>query len=256
MIMKNKFWLPVFLALGALAAGCGKDENSACSKNVSVTAVQPNTNPAGHEVLLKTSGFSSAAKVVFGTVAATSRAGGESGDIIAKVPAGVSGNVEISVEEGDCIARSGGFIVSGGLPTDVQPSLPVIVVPTPTTTPSTNIPNFWPNAANQNAGISLQGSFVGQVFTLDPFDPSTGAGAQEFDFNNTYFNNNPVKGTLNTSTNVVYLEVDRTAKGGGVEHFDGEFIVMPPGLLPANATQAILLVSRETGRQLLLYYPN
>lgn len=251
MIMKNLFWLPVFLALGALAAGCGKDENSSCSKNVSVTAVQPNTNPAGHEVLLKTSGFSSAAKVVFGTVAATSRAGGEGGDIIAKVPAGLSGNVEISVEEGDCIARSAGFIVSGSLPTGVQSSLQTIIVPTtPTTFPTGNLQNNWKNAAKKTTGINLAINLVAGFSNLDnsfEFDEGT----------DPYFQNNPVTGTANTNTNVIYLEVDRTAKvGGTVEHFDGKFIVLPGFLVTeSDKNYAVLLISRETGRQLLLYFP-
>ena len=70
-----------------------------------MNAVLPDNNPAGYEVLLKTSGLSQSAKVVFGTVEASSRAGGNPDEIIAKVPNGLSGNVEISVEDGDCIER-------------------------------------------------------------------------------------------------------------------------------------------------------
>ena len=250
MIMKNKFWLPVFLALGAFIAGCGKDENSACSKNVSVTAVQPNTNPAGHEVLLKTSGFSSAAKVVFGTVAATSRAGGESGDIIAKVPAGLSGNVEISVEEGDCIARSAGFIVSGSLPTGVQPSLSNIVIPTPPASVSSDIGNVYVNAATtfdqfnnpEHTILIGKGTTVGSIINIDePFSKENLKGVESL-----------VSGFFNISTREVQIVIDRTVNGGIIEHFDGKFIAVPD-FLPASAQVAVLLVSRETGRQLLIY---
>lgn len=244
--MKHFFWLPIFLALSCFAAGCGKDDGSSCSKNATITAVQPNTNPLGYEVLLKTSGFTSAAKVVFGSVAAASRAGGEAGDIIAKVPAGVVGNVEIAVEEGDCLARSSGFTASGALPTGVQPSLPTIIVPTATVPSPNNIPNFWRNAAQESTGISLQGAVQGGILQLD-------ANSMEFDFNNASVENNKVTGTININTNVIYLEVDRTPNGGSVERFDGKFIAVPDFLLLV-AEKTILLVSRETGRQLLIYY--
>ena len=68
------------------------------------------------------------------------------------------------------------------------------------------------------------------------------------------FNENPATGTANRKTNVIYLEVDRTLKGGSIERFDGLFIEVP-SFLPPNAKYAILLASRETGRQMLLYFP-
>ena len=246
--MKHFFWLPALLALSCFAAGCGKGDDS-CSKNATITAVQPNNNPVGYEVLLKTSGFTPAAKVVFGSVAATSRAGGQAGDIIAKVPAGVVGNVEITVEEGDCLARSGGFVVAGALPSGVQSSLPNIIVPTPPATfPTGGIQNNWVNAASadKSQGVHLNGVLVGGITSLTE--------SYEFDGNNPNFDNNPATGTANTNTNVIYLEIDRSAKGGSVERFDGQFIAVPNSLL-TEAKTTILLVSRETGRQLIIYYP-
>ena len=251
--MKHFFWLPIFLALSCFAAGCGKDEgsNSSCSKNVAITAVQPNTNPVGYEVLIKTSSFTSAAKVVFASVTATSRPGGQAGDIIAKVPAGVVGNVEITVEEGDCLARSGGFIASGALPTGVQPSLPNIIVPITTTPPPAgSIGNQWLNAAatldisnNPEQSIILaEGIINGSIINFDE--------SNSFEINKSV--TNKVSGFANISTNQVLIIIDRTANGGSIEHFDGQFIVVPNSL-PSTAILAMLLVSRETGRQLLIY---
>ncbi len=253
--MKNTSLLLVVGALCCLAAGCSTSESS-CDKNVSISAVLPNSNPTGYEVLLKTSGFTSAAKVVFGTVAASSRAGGSAGEIIATVPAGLSGNVEISVEEGDCIARSGGFVVLAALPGNVQPSLPNIIIPTPPVTyPQNDIQNNWANAASIVTGRSYGIHFIGFIGNVSPgvceLDPTS----YEFDFdNNSLFSGNPVKGNINTNTNVVYVEIDRTAKGGTVEKFDGQFIGVPPFLLNIEKWP-ILLTSRETGRQLIVSFP-
>ena len=245
--MKNASWLPILFALCALSAGCKKGDKD-CGR--SINAVQPNTNPAGYEVLIKTNGFSPAAKVVFGSVEATSRAGGESDDIIATVPTGLAGNVEISVEEGSCIARSGGFIVSGSLPSGLQPTLHEIIVPTPVTSPPQQIDNFWTNAATDTSGISIQGPLVSGIFTLD----ST---SHEFINSIPNIDKNKAVGTINTNSNVIYIEVDRRPNGGTVEHFDGQFIVTPSFLFNVKTSKpyAILLISRESGRQLVLYYP-
>lgn len=251
--MKNIVRFCFLPAICLLVTGC---TNKNCDKNVAVLAVQPDTNPAGYEVLLKTDGFTKDATVVFGSVAAETRAGAESGDIIAKIPAGLLGNVEISVEEGDCIARFANFIVAGGLPTSVQPSLPVIVIPTPPASyPTQGIGNLWANAAGtfdasgnpDQSVLIVEGLVDGDVINFDP-DFSV-----EFNSADPNLNNNPVSGFANIKTGQVKMEIDRTLKGGLVEHFDGQFIAVP-AFLPANTVCAMLLVSQETGRQLLLFH--
>jgi len=250
--MKKIVCLLVLPAACLLFGNC----KSSCDKTVAVLAVQPNTNPVGYEVLLKTEGFTNAATVVFGNVAAETRSGAESSDIIAKVPAGLSGNVEISVEEGDCIARSGNFIVTGALPTNVQPSLPIIIVPTPPASfPTQGIGNLWANAAGtfdasgnpDQSVLIVEGLVVGDVINFDP-DFSV-----EFNSKDPNLNNNPVTGFANIKTGQVKMDIDRRLKGGIVEHFEGQFIAVP-AFLPANTVCAMLLVSLETGRQLLLFH--
>ncbi|MCB0530886.1 MAG: hypothetical protein H6574_01660 [Lewinellaceae bacterium] len=251
--MKKIFNSGLLPAICLLVSGC---TNNNCDKNVAVLAVQPNTNPAGYEVLLKTEGFTNDAAVIFGSVKAETRAGAESGDIIAKVPAGLLGNVEISVEEGDCLARFGNFNVSGGLPSSVQPSLPIIVIPTPPASyPTQGIGNLWANAAGtfdasgnpDQSVLIVEGLTVGDVINFDS-DYSV-----EFNSTDPNLNNNPVSGFANIKTGEIYMEIDRTLKGGVVEHFDGQFIAVPV-FLPSNTVFAMLLVSRETGRQLLLFH--
>lgn len=249
--MKKMFWLLALPMFCLLLFSCKNN----CDKEVAVLAVQPNTNPAGYEVLLKTQGFSNTVKVVFGNLEAETRVGGESGDIIAKVPAGLSGNVEISVEEGDCIARFANFIVSGALPTNVQPSLPIIVVPTPPASfPTQGIGNLWANAGGtfdasgnpDQSVLIVEGLIEGDVINMDT-DFSV-----EFNSNDPNLNNNPVSGYANIKTGEVKMDIDRSLKGGFVEHFEGQFIAVP-AFLPANTVYAMLLVSRETGRQMLLF---
>ncbi|MBN8680903.1 MAG: IPT/TIG domain-containing protein [Chitinophagales bacterium] len=246
--MKN---IPVylfFICICAFSLGCDQCKN----KCASVDAVLPDNNPSGYEVVLKVSGLSQSAKVVFGTVEASTRPGAKSDEIIATVPSGVSGNVEVSVEEGDCIARYDDFVVSGSLPSNVQPSLPNIIIPVPSSLPQsqTNITNFWVNAADPEGykyGIRLIGDFNGGIVTTDD--------SFEFNSDDPKFNNNPVSGTVNNNINVISLAVNRTAKGGIIEHFEGSFIEVP-SFLVAKAKFVIYLVSQETGRQLIIYYPN
>ncbi len=253
--MKNALFLIATFATCCLALGCSSSDAN-CDKNVSINAVLPNTNPTGYEVLLKTNGFTSAAKVVFGTVEASSRAGGLAGEIIATVPAGLSGNVEISVEEGDCIARSPGFVVLAALPGTIQPSLPNIVIPTaPTSYPQNDIQNNWANSASIITGRSYGIHFVGFIGNISPGVCELDTTSYEYDFDNSSFlSGNPVRGNMNVNSNLVYVEIDRTAKGGTVEKFDGHFIGVPP-FLENIEKWPILLVSRQTGRQLIVSFP-
>lgn len=245
--MKNIPVYLLFICICAFSLGCDQCKN----KCASVDAVLPDNNPSGYEVVLKVSGLSQSAKVVFGTVEASARPGAKSDEIIATVPSGVSGNVEISVEEGDCIARFDDFVVSSNVPGNVQPSFEQIIIPVPTPFPQDGFGNYWTNAAPESTQqVSIQGTLVNGIATqLD--EPNS----FEYDIQNPYFHENPVKGNVNNNTNTIYLEIDRSAKPGGfVEHFDGQFIEKPD-FLPASSKPAMLLISRETGRQLLLYYP-
>jgi len=248
--MKNTFWLFVLCTLCGLFFQNCKDK---CDDSVSVNAVQPNTNPVGYEVLLKTNGFSNpaSAKVVFGTVEASTRVGGAPGEIIAKVPAGLSGNVEISVEEGDCIARSGGFVVSGALPSGTQPSLPNIVISVPLAGTPPGVGNLWINAATtfdvngspEQTILIVETPKVGDVINFD----------EDFSRESNKTVQNPISGFANLKTKHVEIVIDRTSNGGSIEHFDGQFIEVPSFLL-TKAKYTILVASRETGRQLLIYY--
>lgn len=251
--MKNIPVYLLFICICAFSLGCDQCKN----KCASVDAVLPDNNPSGYEVVLKVSGLSQSAKVVFGTVEASARPGAKSDEIIATVPSGVSGNVEISVEEGDCIARFDDFVVSSNVPGNVQPSFEQIIIPVPTPFPSSDFTNAWKNAApGSTIAVFIQGILdnngIAQIAepNSNEFDSPPSPNSP-----NPYFNENPVKGNINNNTNTIYLEIDRSAKPSGfVEHFDGQFIEKPD-FLPTSSKPAMLLISRETGRQLLLYFP-
>lgn len=232
------FRLLAFSACLSLFFSC-KDK---CDGNKSIEGVAPDTNPPGYEVIIQTNGFTEAAQVRFGSQEAEVRAGAENGELIARVPGGLAGNVQITVEEGDCLVRFDDFNVSGSLPTDLQASLKDIVLPLPPATYPSNFTNAWFNAADLTftSGIQFDDDGTGTVAY-----PAT----REFDFDGQFFDDNPVNGTVNISTNEIHISIDRRAKGGTLEEFDGQFVVPP-----ANAQHAMLLVSRQSGRQLLLVY--
>lgn len=77
---------------------------------------------------------------------------------------------------------------------------------------------------------------------------------------------NPITGIVDKESGYVNIAIDRTSKGLGIEHFEG--ILIQPESIPSNYTMAglpcgtggdeskisvMVLTSRETGRQLILY---
>ena len=179
----------------------------------------------------------------FGQEIATTRPGVD-GDIIARVPAGLRGNVEISLEENDCVGRRD-FIVLDSLPGTYGMALQNIVLPSVPVTFPPGINNNFTNAADPNHFFLLEddGNNPGHI---GPF-------AQEnHNTNPALGNGNPISGTWSFSPNEIHLTVDRTLNGGTIEKFDGQFINTYSGA-PAFANAFMLLVSQTTGRQLILY---
>lgn len=233
--------LPFVLGCLCLVVAC-KNKESDCGKDI--TLVQPDANPANYEIIIRPDGFSQQAKVLFGQEEATTRAG-NNGDIIAKVPAGLRGSVELTLEEGDCLARQN-FTVLDSLPGTYGQSLPNIVLPSPPSSYISNISNFWRNAADPDHAFQLSQDGL----SLDPLNsfeshasnPALGA----------FGNTNPISGTIDTLNHKVHLIVDRSPNGGGIEEFDGVLIKDFPGADTLSYSHFILLVSTKTGRQLVL----
>ncbi len=143
-------------------------------------------------------------------------------------------------------------MVLGALPSGVQPSLPVIIIPTPLTGTPSGVGNNWINAATTFVGPNAQQTIL---IVEEPFPVGDVINFDEANSNETNQSvSNPISGFANLKTKEVQIVIDRTSKGGSVEHFDGQFIEVPDFLV-AKAKYTILLVSRETGRQLLIYFP-
>lgn len=108
--MKNNLSLLLLLTLlgsSAFFLSCNKNN---CEGDKTIENIAPSSNPVGYEVIISIKGFSNAAQVKFGNEAAETRAG-EANQIVARVPAGLAGNVQVTVEEGDCVARFDNFKV-------------------------------------------------------------------------------------------------------------------------------------------------
>lgn len=233
------YWTLFALTLLSLGFAC---KNKDCPNKVDL--VQPGENPPNYEVIIHPDGFTQAATVRFGQEVAVTRPG-DGTDIIAKVPAGLRGNVEISVEENDCVGRRS-FIVLDSLPGTYGASLQNIILPsTPTEFPQ-SITQEWPNAADpEHHFIFLLGDASGS------FDPSI---CYERHTSNPILgfpNRNPVSGFWDTAANKVKIIIDRTLNGGAIEEFNGQFIKPYPGA-PVGTKFVIWLTSKTTGRQLVL----
>lgn len=235
----------LFLFLLTLVFACGKDEKTCPGK--SITGISPNNNPVGYEVLLETEGFTDAAVVRFGQSVADSRAGGEAGQLIARVPTGLAGNVQVTVEEGDCLDRFDDFQVLGSYPGNLQPALQniLIAIPGSVPAPAVDFTNSWKNAADssQTAGFFLKDNNDG-IFNPAECNETPPNSSQT----------NPISGTYDLQQNKLVIVVQRPTADGGAEEYDGQFINKPAGVpnLP-DRNFYLLFISRKTGRQVLLY---
>ena len=233
------YWTLSALTLLTLGFAC---KNKDCPNKVDL--VQPGENPPNYEVIIHPEGFSQQATVRFGQETAVTRPGAGT-DIIAKVPAGLRGSVEISLEENDCVGRSN-FIVLDSLPGAYGLSLQYVVLPSVPQTPPSAIGNGWTNAVDAQHRF-----FLADSTGLDGSRYISEEASTEQHDTNLKLNGNPVKGSWSVNPNKVHLVVDRTQNGGVVEAFDGQFINSYPSASSGNTF--MLLTSKITGRQLVLY---
>jgi hypothetical protein len=239
----------LFFTIGVVALFAGL---SACKDNTcgnQITGVQPNANQANHEVIIHPHGFSQQAKVFFGLQEATTRPG-LNGDIVARVPAGLRSDVEISVQENSCIARTS-FTVLDSLPGIYGLSLPDIILPYVPNSPPGGIDNEWQNLADSSHTFMLHDSTdssVGLLSTVTSYEMHTTnslLGAKK---------HNPISGPWSNAKPpyIVQISIDRTGNGGALEVYDGQFIKTK--FSPAFDSTALVLTSKTSGRQLILVH--
>lgn len=183
----------------------------------------------------------------------------------------------------------------------VTPSPPTIVIPPPTIAPPTNVVNTWfspdnrdyciwflpefevvgigSNACLKEGSNLIPGNSVAElVRARDSGDLSdrpetvdfTQIGSWELNVGCTgsdgnLYAANPVSGTISKATGEVQFVIDRTSKGLGLEHYDGN--IVQTNTLPEYAQnggvcgeddsvkpEAIMVVtSQETGKQMILF---
>jgi hypothetical protein len=221
---------------------------TACKDNTcgnQITGVQPNANMVNHEIIIHPQGFSQQAKVFFGLQQAVTRPG-QGTDIIARVPVGLRSDVQISVQENSCIARTS-FTVLDSLPGIYGLSLPDIILPNPPAVDPGGIGNFYHNLADPDHTIALADSSDSSVdqmsmASFETHKTNVFLGAKK---------PNPITGTrLLTAPYTIQLAIDRRANGGAIEVYDGQFI---KNTFTANPnSQALALTSRTSGMQLIL----
>lgn len=226
-------------------AACKTDD---CDSPISIDQLSPDRNPPGYEIVIEGNGFSADAVVRFGQVTAQTRDGGELG-LVAQVPNGLVGVVELTVEEGDCIARSDFEVWSNFLPgTPASPTL--IIIPQPPNYPLPgSFQNAWQNLVDEEHFIQLNDNDNDGEGPLDE-------GSREFHSSNALLDDNPATGSFDPANNRIVITIDRTAKGGIKETYDGQYIPIPPGAPGGFNEAALLLTSREDGRQLVILKPS
>ncbi|MBK7872488.1 MAG: IPT/TIG domain-containing protein [Saprospiraceae bacterium] len=226
---------------------CNQDND--CDGTFVIEKILPNSNPPGSEVSIQGTGFSAKSTVRFAGQIAKSSFSNEKG-LVAVVPNNVTGFVDLTVEEGDCLARAD-FEVLGTLPVNWVASPTVIIIPTlPSTFPS-NLNNVWVNYYDPNYTLGIFHdddcffSFTG-ILDLNEFSTETHT-------TNDFLNNNPITGIYKCVDGSLEIRIDRTKKGGTIETYDG-VIILPETVGESNNTNSLymLLTSRSTGRQLII----
>lgn len=240
--MKNSPLLLLLALLLALFSPACKDKCD--TGDFGITSLQPAANPAGYEIFIEAKGVTASTRVRFDEVDAASVKTAEGG-LIVKVPTGISGPVSLSIEEGSC-SDSKSFEVLGTYPGNVPAGPTTIIVPQAPGSIPTNVTNFYRNVFDSDHGLNL-------------FDPDSGTGTQIGQFSseshfggNEFFNNNPITGNVDVANNTFFLVIDRTSKTGGYKDtLTGNYIQKIPQ--SPDGTVNVLLTSKRTGRQLVLY---
>lgn len=232
-------------AIAISLTGC----KNKCDGDFGIQSIQPAANPVGYEIFIACKGVTANTKVRFDAEDAASVKVAEGG-LIAKVPAGISGTVSLSIEEGDC-SDSKPFDVLGAYPGNVPMSPTVIVVPQSPGGVIGGVTNEWINVfdADHQIQILTDGNNPGIIIPND----GTNFASQEYHFGgNSFLNENPVSGTYDTLSNQIFMVIDRSSKPGGYrDTLTGQFIAKLAQAPTATAT--MLLTSKRTGRQLVIY---
>ncbi len=281
--MKPVLYYTAAIALLALVhSACNPDCNSLVNVQSSTTL-----NPAGYEILITANPLSDlkGRKVFFGDVEARS-VFHEGFGLVVEVPEGVSGNLEIKMEDPDCLdVQTIPFnVVDANFLLEnmdyVPPTPPDIIIPVvPISFPS-NVDNAW--LSPDNPGYCLWFTMYEDIDTvahdtvqttlIDPdnsFEQATCGCLRDFSVSHLPYAMNRMGGIVDKANNIIEVYIDRTPIGGDIEHFSGKFIDIgqtpyteldrlfcdPCSFTkqPVTTTHMMLLTSQKTGRQVVAY---
>jgi|GEM_PF-1020453 hypothetical protein len=241
-----------FLSFFLFFIACNKDND--CEGTVALTAILPNSGPPGTEVRVRGDGLTGNPEIRFAGQLAKSERTVEKG-LTAIVPNNVTGLVDLTVEDGDCLVRTE-FEVLGTLPANWVASPTIIVIPlTPSTFPQ-SIVNNWKNYYDNDHTIQFSnsssnrcGDFVsGQVV----FEENL-AGSLENHLTNKFLKNNPVTGVYRCSGGSLDIIIDRTQNGGIMERLLGRIITASTIGESNNDGKTYMLLTSQTGRQYVFF---
>lgn len=240
----------IFLGIIGLSLlfACNQDDD--CGGTFAIEKVLPDNNPPGSEVSIVGTGFSNKSVVRFAGQIAKSSFSNEKG-LVAVVPNNVTGFLDLTVEEGDCLARTD-FEVLGTLPVNWVASPTVIVIPTfPQNFPS-NISNQWINYFDNDHILTIvQGD---DCFGVDEVELSSSS-CFESHSKNSFLNDNPITGIYQcVGERTVTINIDRRKKGAGIDTLEGSIIEPESvGEDGSDGKGYMLLTSKATGRQYVFF---
>lgn len=247
----NKLSKYLLFLLTFLIFSCNKDND--CDGTFTIESVLPNSNPPGAEVRIQGTGFSANPTIRFAGQVAKSSFTAEKG-LTAIVPNNVSGLVDLTVEDGDCLARTE-FEVLGTLPANWVAAPTLIVIPiTPVNFPS-SIANQWKNYYDQ-AHTWLLSTDSGSCDQNFPIVVN-----QELSFSvenhptNKFLQENPITGVYKCSSKTLDIIVDRTKNGGIPERYIGRIIAAETIGESSSDGKTYMLLTSQTGRQYIFFTP-
>ena len=302
-MLRKPYLATCLITLGLAAFSCNPDCETSPSANVVLppppyqadTELAITANPASfledREFLISMTGASG-----LETTPLESRFEPRLGAAIVKLPASLANNANFWIDDPDCTGQlipigtpaslvDESFFVDN--PLFITPTPPLIIIPFPPPNVPPAIINAWFSPTNRDYCIWFKpqegpnGEELPNLVPAIADGPNAlleGSGPQNgsaelsancsmdaLDRLRRPYHANPVAGIVDKEKNFIQIQVDRTAKGLGVEEFVGQFV--DPDMLP-DATYSLggscdqpggakpnimFLTSQQTGRQLILY---
>ncbi len=274
-----RYYTAILMLLTFVQSSCNPDCMSLVNVQSSTTL-----NPVGYEILITANPISDlkGRKVFFGDVEAKS-VFHEGFGLVVEVPAGVSGNLEIKIEDPDCLDVQ--TIPFNVIDDDyffknidfVPPTPPDIIIPEiPIAFPS-YVDNAWLSADNPGYCLwfkmhKVNGEETSLVNPDSSFEQSTCWCEQDFNVSHLPYAMNRMGGVIDKESNFIHIFIDRTPIGGTIEEFSGMFIDLAAtsylnnlgtlncpdpcfvsGAHPPTTGHMLLLTSKQTGRQVVAY---